>query len=66
MTDQEYCKLRDKRNELRDKFDSSDFRESNKAKKEIKEIDVKLQEFERNNMNFQSIYQNGTKLILHK
>ena len=66
MTNQQYCELRDKRNELRDKFDSSDFRESIKAKREIKEIDVRLQEFERDNMNFQYIYQTGTKLILHK
>jgi hypothetical protein len=66
MNNQQYCKLRDKRNKLRNKFDSQNFTESNKAKKEIKEIDVKLQEFERDNMNFQYIYQTGTKLILHK
>ena len=47
MTKQEYIDLRKKRNKIRDKFNSTGgFLEANRLRKQIKEIDVILSEYE--------------------
>lgn len=46
MSKEEYTKLREFRNELRNKFDKVDWRESCDLKMKIKEIDKELTKYE--------------------
>lgn len=48
MTEIEYANIRAKRNCLRDEFNQETcFLKANKLKKQIKELDIKLQEYEK-------------------
>lgn len=57
-SENEYYNLRDDRNILRDKFEkSTSFLEYSKIRKEIKQIDELLAEYEQNNKDYELRYQ---------